>query len=320
MKIDALKTPLTNNVKTFTHAKNQQVNHQKNDTISFGAMNSSIAKPYLLNLVENISKFVSQLKENKEISNFKSYLKYEKNFPKNKIAPIINNTCLQDLRARKTFYLYAKHYDFVPKGIAKETTIEIMSKVNKNNLELTKKLYEDPYFPKEKIPAIIQDQDNASFAFKERLYLGLAKRCELTNDHSVLKNHNEDIAFVMQQTDKDYLGFVGQLLRDPIFTKGQVLSLVHKEKAEINALEHVYNLALKRQYDWGTYKSPAFVNLDGALMPSHLSQDAVDRTNIIRNLMFYTTKDNVRTAEELCNLSKLDAEIVKKALTASKLI
>lgn len=79
----------------------------------------------------SISKFFNTIREKREISKFKTYLKYDKDFPKNNIESLFTNTNFEDLSARKTFYLTTKFNDFLPKGISKETTVEIMSKVNK---------------------------------------------------------------------------------------------------------------------------------------------------------------------------------------------
>lgn len=320
MKILPVKTytPVSTN-SDITNSKLRDTN--TSNYISFGVIKPKTAKSAVTSMFKKIprfsfTKFINSLKEKREISKFKSFLKYDKDFPKNKIESILANANLEDIKAKEAFYLTTKYSDFLPLGISKEITIDIMSKVNKQNVKLAHNLYTDPYFPKEKITAIIKDTDPVSFGFKENLYNGLKKRCEFLQEHDLMKEHKYDLAFFMEQTDKEYLGFVEKLWNDPAFTKSQVLTLVHNKKEEVDALRQIYTLACKKQYDWGTFK-PSFHDNGDVLIPSNLSRDSVDRTNIIRNLLFYTTKNNVKTATELCNLKKLSPEIVVTALKNS---
>lgn len=319
MKISHINHYQTINTKSANNTNSRQTNNHMTENISFGALKPKTAKTAFAAVFEKISNFslknfINTIKENREISKFKSYLKYEKDFPKNKIAEMFTSKNIEDIRAKRTFYLTAKHDDFLPKGISKEITVDIMSNVNKRNLNLAQNLYADRYFPKEKISSIIQDTDPISFSFKETFYNGLAKRCKLLDEYYIIKNHKDALAFVMEQTDKEYLGFVGQLWNDPAYTKAEVLELLYNNKEETDALKYIYNLAHKKQYDWGTLEQPSIIDGFDARMPSHLSRDAIERTDIIRNLLFYTTKDNVKIAEELCNLTKLNPKIVATAL------
>ena len=254
------------------------------------------------------------IKENREISNFKSYLKFENDFPKDKIAEMFTDKNIENIRAKKAFYLTTKHNDSSPKNISKETIVDVMSNVNTRNLNLAISLFTNQNFPKEKISSIIQDSDPISFDFKESFYNLLDKRCKLLNEQHVMKYQIDDIVFVMEQTDKKYLEFVKQLWNDPAFSKSEVLELLHNNKDKTDALQYIYNLAQRKQYDWGTLETPDVIDCSDARMPSYLSRDAIKRTDIIRNLLFYTNKDNVKTAEELCNLTRLDSEIVATAL------
>lgn len=262
----------------------------------------------------SLKNFIKIIKENREISNFRSYLKFENDFPKDKIAEMFTDKNIENIRAKKAFYLTTKHNDFSPKNISKETIVDIMSNVNKRNLNLAKSLFTNQYFPKEKISSIIQDDDPISFGLKESFYNLLDKRYKLLNEQHIMKYQMDDIVFVMEQTDKKYLGFAKQLWNDPAFSKSEVLDLLHNSKDETDALQYIYNLAQRKQYDWGTLETPDVIDSSDARMPSHLSRDAIKRTDIIRNLLFYTNKDNVKTAEELCNLTRLDSEIVVAAL------
>lgn len=291
-------------------------------SVSFGTTKQNVSKNIIQNLLKKIknfdlSNYMLGIKEKKELAKFKNILKYDKTFPKNKIAQIFENASINEIRARKEFYTFSKHNDFLPKGISEDRRIAIMSKVDENNLKLTKRLYDDPYFPKEKIPSILDDKDKFSFQIKENFYNRIRNRYDnpIYGDYKEMKPYMNDLAFLMQQTDKEYLSLAETLWNNPAFSRGSVLSIMHNpDIKDIKAIKEIYNLANKNQHNWGTIKEPAYHIQDDVRVPAYLVNDFKERNDIIRNFVFYTTKDNLNTAKELCNANKLTPELVIKTL------
>lgn len=305
---------------TYKTKKYQSVNF--NPKVSFGAAKPTVRKSVLKNLLNkisnfNLSNYLITIKEKKELAKFKNTLKYDKTFPKNKIAQIFENASIKDIKAREEFYKFSKYNDFLPKGISEDTRIAVMSKVDENNLNLTKRLYDDPYFPKDKIPSILEDKDSSSFRLKENFYNRIRNRYDnpIYGDYKKMEPYMNDLAFLMQQTDKEYLSMAETLCKNPSFNKGAVLEVLHNPDVEdIKAVKEIYSLANKNQYKWNTIKEPAYHIQKDVRVPAYLVDDYKDRTGIIRNFVYYTTKDNLKTAKELCNSDKLTPELVANTL------